>query len=185
MSEQVTIDKQTLETLRDAANEHHSNLEYWIDNYGMDEIEWVTACCITSETTFEELKDYNEKLGSALTKEVRGTMMERSEKELRPYAEYLLKILEYWSWDVGVSGTLDIRCHFKTQEKLDSYIKTLKKQLDENRLDVMKDRVGALEFGEEVFRDGLVDTENGVYLASVMREARIRLEAEINEWTRV
>tara|TARA_R100001480_G_scaffold33897_8_gene45710 strand:- start:1037 stop:1375 length:339 start_codon:yes stop_codon:yes gene_type:complete len=110
-------------------------------------------------------------------------MMERSEKELRPYAEYLLKILEYWSWDVGVSGTLDIRSDFKTQEKLDSYIKTLKKQLDENRLDVMKDRVGALEFGEEVFRDGLVDTEDGVYLASVMREARIRLEAEIKDLT--
>tara|TARA_R100001460_G_scaffold107966_1_gene157798 strand:+ start:4816 stop:5028 length:213 start_codon:yes stop_codon:yes gene_type:complete len=68
MSEQVTIDKQTLETLRHAANEHHSNLEYWIDNYSMDEIEWVTACCITGETTFEELEDFNEKLGSALAK---------------------------------------------------------------------------------------------------------------------
>ena len=64
----LTIDKQTLEILKDAASEHHSNLEFWIDNYGMDEIEWVTACCITGETTFEELKDYNEKLGSALAK---------------------------------------------------------------------------------------------------------------------
>ena len=68
MSEQVTIDKQTLETLRHAANEHHSNLEYWIDNYDMEAIEWATACCISRETTFEELEDYNEKLGSALTK---------------------------------------------------------------------------------------------------------------------
>ena len=109
--------------------------------------------------------------------------MERSEKELRPYAEYLLKILEYWNWDGGVSGTLDLRHHFKTQDDLDNYIEELKKQLDENRLDVMKDRVGALRYGEDVFNKGYVDTENGVYLASVMREARIRLQAEIKDLT--
>ena len=42
-------------------------------------------------------------------------------------------------------------------------------------------RIYALEFGEEVFSDGLVDTQYGEYLASVMREARTRLEAELKE----
>jgi len=107
--------------------------------------------------------------------------MERSEKELRPYAETFLEILEYLNWDVGISGTLDVRHYFKTQEELDKYIERLKKQLDENRLDVMKDRLSALKFGEEVFTEGLVDTEDGVYLAAVMREARTRLEIELKE----
>lgn len=45
----------------------------------------------------------------------------------------------------------------------------------------MEQHIYALEFGEEVFRDGLVDTQYGDYLASVMREARKRLENEMRE----
>lgn len=109
--------------------------------------------------------------------------MERSEKELRPYAEDFLRILEHWRWDVGVESvdsTLDDDSKFGTEQELERYCVQLRMQLAQDRLSVMKDRVGALEFGEEVFRDGLVDTEDGVYLASVMREARRELQARID-----
>ena len=110
--------------------------------------------------------------------------MERSEKELRPYAEHFLEVLEHWC-DIDLYSvnhyvrTCELQDIFETDKELTDYTEGLRRILEENRLDVMKDRVGALEFGEEVFRDGLVDTENGVYLASVMREARRVLEAEI------
>jgi len=113
--------------------------------------------------------------------------MERSEKELRPYAETFLEQLQYWcsfnAEDYELLCRDNLVTDFGSIEELEMYTARLKKQLDENRLDVMKDRVGALSFGEEVFTKGYVDTEDGVYLASVMREARIRLEAEINDLT--
>ena len=109
--------------------------------------------------------------------------MERSEKELRPYAEEFLRILEHWRWDVAVElvdSTLESGSKFRTEQELKRYCEELRKHLSQDRLSVMKDRVGALEFGEKVFRDGLVDDENGVYLASVMREARNELQARID-----
>ena len=111
--------------------------------------------------------------------------MERSEKELRPYAETFLKLLQYWcsfnSEDYELLCRDSLVKDFGSIEELERYTSRLKKQLDENRLDVMKDRLSALKFGEEVFTEGLVDTEDGVYLAAVMREARTRLEIELKE----
>jgi hypothetical protein len=116
-------------------------------------------------------------------------MMERSEKELRPYAETFLEILEHWCdidlYSVNHYHGLDIgdANYFHTEEDLKEYTAGLKRLLNWERIEVMKDRLGALTFGEEVFTKGYVDTEDGVYLASVMREARIRLEAELKRLT--
>jgi len=107
--------------------------------------------------------------------------MERSEKELRPYAETFLEHLEHWC-DVDLESVNQYSTlFFETEEDLKEYTAGLKNLLNWERIEVMEDRLGALAFGEEVFTRGLVDTEDGVYLAAVMREARTRLEAELKE----
>jgi len=107
--------------------------------------------------------------------------MERSEKELRPYAEAFLEHLEHWCdvdlYSVNHYSTL----YFETEEDLKEYTARLRRLLNWERIEVMEGRLSALKYGEEVFTKGYVDTEDGVYLASVMREARTRLEAELKE----
>lgn len=110
--------------------------------------------------------------------------MERSEKELRPYAETFLKLLQYWCSFNSEDYELLCRDNLITDmcgsmEELERYTARLKSLLDWERIEVMEGRLSALKFGEEVFTEGLVDTEDGVYLAAVMREARTRLEAEL------
>jgi len=105
--------------------------------------------------------------------------MERSEKELRPYAEAFLEHLEYWC-DVDLESVNQYSTlYFETEEDLKEYTARLRRLLNWERIEVMEGRLSALKYGEEVFTKGYVDTEDGVYLASVMREARTRLEAEL------
>ncbi len=107
--------------------------------------------------------------------------MERSEKELRPYAETFLEHLEYWC-DVDLESVNQYSTlFFETEEDLKKYTARLRRLLNWERIEVMEGRLSALKFGEEVFLDGLVDTENGEYLAAVMRKTRTRLEAELKE----
>ncbi len=107
--------------------------------------------------------------------------MERSEKELRPYAETFLEHLEYWC-DVDLESVNQYSTlFFETEEDLKEYTARLRRLLKWERIEVMKDRLSALKFGEEVFTEGLVDTEEGEYLAAVMRKTRTRLEAELKE----
>ena len=105
--------------------------------------------------------------------------MERSEKELRPYAETFLKLLQYWcSFN---SEDYELLCRDNLITDIERYTARLKSLLDWERIEVMEGRLSALKFGEEVFTEGLVDTEDGEYLAAVMRKTRTRLEAELKE----
>lgn len=111
--------------------------------------------------------------------------MERSEKELRPFAETFLEILEHWCdidlYSVNHYHGLDVgdANYFHTEEDLKEYTARLRWLLNWERIEVMEGRLSALKFGEEVFTDGLVDTEDGEYLAAVMRKTRTQLEAEL------
>lgn len=105
--------------------------------------------------------------------------MERSEKELRPYAEAFLEHLEHWCdidlYSVNHYSTL----FFETEEDLKEYTARLRRLLNWERIEVMESRLSALTFGEEVFTKGYVDTEESEYLAAVMRKTRTQLEAEL------
>lgn len=105
--------------------------------------------------------------------------MERSEKELRPYAETFLEHLEHWC-DVDLESVNQYSTlYFETEEDLKEYTARLRRLLNWDRIEVMESRLGALAFGEEVFTKGYVDTEEGEYLAAVMRKTRTQLEAEL------
>ena len=107
--------------------------------------------------------------------------MERSEKELRPYAEAFLEHLEHWC-DVDLESVNQYSTlFFETEEDLKEYTARLRRLLNWERIEVMEGRLSALKFGEEVFTEGLVDTEDGEYLAAVMRKTRTQLEAELKE----
>lgn len=107
--------------------------------------------------------------------------MERSEKELRPYAEAFLENLEHWC-DIDLYSVNHYSTnYFETEEDLKEYTARLRRLLNWERIEVMEDRVGALKYGEEVFTKGYVDDENGEYLAAVMRKTRTQLEAELKE----
>ncbi len=117
--------------------------------------------------------------------------MERSERDLNLYAETFLEILDHWcdidlysvnryhGFDTGDSN------YFHTQEQLNQYTANLRELLKEHRIEKWRSEISALEFGERVFRDGMVDTEDAFYLAEVMREKRMQLESEVEERMRL
>ena len=111
--------------------------------------------------------------------------MERSERDLNHYAETFLEILDHWCGidlhSVNHYHGLDIGDvnYFHTEEQLKQFTGNLRELLKERRIEVMESSISALEFGERVFREGMVDTEDGFYLAEVMRETRFRIKADV------